>query len=152
MMKITEGGLDHPAVKALLIFHIQEARRNSPPDMVFALPEEGLRQPGVRFFSVWEGEMLLGIGAVKKLSEDHAEIKSMRSAPDQLRRGVARMILAHLLEVAADDGATRISLETGRTAPFHAAHALYQKFGFVECPPFGEYEDNGFSMCMTKEL
>lgn len=86
-----------------------------------------LRNPTVTFWSVWEGEQLAGIGALKLLDDKHGELKSMRTAPNYLRRGVASLILRHILQVAHDRCLHRLSLETGTQAGFTACHQLYLK-------------------------
>lgn len=151
-LKIVPDDLTGEAVLALLQFHLDEMHRWSPPESVHAMPAERLRQPDVAFFSAWDGAVLAGCGAIKHLSDDHGELKSMRAAPEYRGRGVGKAILARLLEEAHTRGYARVSLETGRPEPFHAAHGLYRAHGFVECPPFGDYVSDDFSICMTKDL
>jgi len=101
---------------------------------------------------VWDGTDLLGMGGLKQLDTEHGEIKSMRTAPTALRRGVARAILDHILREAGARGYRRLSLETGSNAPFAPAWALYERAGFVPCGPFGGYSDTSFSRYFTLEL
>ncbi|MGJ8535999.1 MAG: GNAT family N-acetyltransferase [Parasphingopyxis sp.] len=150
--QIREDDLSGAEIVALLEFHIAEAIRNSPPGTVHAMPVERLRAPDVTFWSLWQGDALAGCGALKQLDAAHGELKSMRTAPNFLRRGVGETILLHLVAEGKRRGYSRLSLETGRTAPFAAARALYRKHGFTACPPFGDYRDDGFSMCMTRAL
>lgn len=149
---IREDDLSDARVLALLDYHLAEMVRVSPPDGVNALPLAGLRAPGVTFYSAWDGSALAGFGALKHLSAGHAELKSMRAAPDFLGQGVGKAILRHLIDEARVRGYARLSLETGRTADYDAARALYRRHGFAECPPFGGYRDDGFSQCMTLRL
>ncbi|MEM8695692.1 MAG: GNAT family N-acetyltransferase [Pseudomonadota bacterium] len=144
--------LSGPEIAALLEFHIAEAVRHSPPGSVHAMPIERLRAPDVTFWSLWSGEALAGCGALKELDSEHGELKSMRTAPEFLRRGVGEAILLHLIEQGRQRGYRRLSLETGRPRSYVAAHALYRKHGFQECPPFADYREDGFSMCMTRML
>jgi putative acetyltransferase len=65
---------------------------------------------------------------------------------------VGEAILCHLIEQARARGYTRLSLETGKPEEFRAARTLYAKHGFAECAPFGDYQDDGFSLCMTRTL
>lgn len=150
--QIREDDLSGAEIAALLEFHIAEAIRNSPPGAVHAMPVERLRAPDVTFWSLWQGGALAGCGALKQLDASHGELKSMRTAPDFLRRGVGEAIVLHLVAEGKRRGYRRLSLETGKTAPFAAARALYRKHGFAACPPFGAYRDDGFSMCMTRTL
>ena len=131
---------------------MRAAFENSPPGAVFALDLSGLRDPSVTLWTAWEGDALLGMGALKALDANHGELKSMRTAPGALRRGVARAMLAHLIAEGRARGYRRLSLETGSNAPFAAARALYAGAGFVECGPFGWYADTEFSRYFSLEL
>lgn len=151
-LRIVPDDLTGAEILALLQLHLNDMHRWSPPESVHAMPAERLRQPDVRFFSAWDGETLAGCGAIKHLADDHGELKSMRAAPEYRGRGVGRAILDHLLAEARTRGYTRVSLETGRPEPFQPAQALYRANGFVECPPFGAYVADDFSICMTRLL
>jgi putative acetyltransferase len=152
VVRIQEGGLEHPTVIALVRQHLASAAEHSPPESVHALGYERLKQPGLRFYTAWRGDELAAMGAVKRLAADHAELKSMRTVDALQRRGIAATMLRHLLQVAADMGCTRVSLETGSMDAFAPARALYARFGFVVCPPFGDYREDPFSVCMTRML
>lgn len=144
--------LTHTDVLALLDLHVRAAHDNSPPGSVFALDASGLRHPAVTVWTAWEGDTLLGMGALKQLDPAWGEVKSMRTAPAHLRRGVAATLLDHIIVEARARGYRRLSLETGSNAPFAAAHALYRRAGFVDCAPFGPYHDTVFAQYFTKEL
>ncbi|EJU1239446.1 GNAT family N-acetyltransferase, partial [Escherichia coli] len=120
MFTIKTDDLTHPAVQALVAYHISGMLQQSPPESSHALDVQKLRNPTVTFWSVWEGEQLAGIGALKLLDDKHGELKSMRTAPNYLRRGVASLILRHILQVAHDRCLHRLSLETGTQAGFTA--------------------------------
>ncbi len=140
-------------IAALLEEHLADMRRVSPPESVHALDLAKLKRPEIRFWTAWDaaGE-LLGCGALKRLSGDHAEIKSMRTATAARGRGVARAVLNRLLDDARDQGVRRLSLETG-TQPFFApAHALYRSAGFEVCGPFEGYVEDPYSLFMTRSL
>lgn len=150
--RIVPADLDDPQVIALLDLHLRSAHANSPPGSVFALDLSGLRDPAVAVFAAWEGAALLGLGALKRLDDRHAELKSMRTAPDHLRRGVAAAILDHLIAQARTLGVARLSLETGSHPAFEPAHSLYARAGFVTCPPFGDYWDTNFARYFTRAI
>jgi len=124
----------------------------SPPESVHALDLEALRGPDVTFWTVWSDGELLGCGALKELSATHGEIKSMRTAPAHLRRGVARAMLRHILREATERGYGRLSLETGSMRAFSPARKLYESFGFAYGAPFADYREDPNSVFMTKEL
>ncbi|HUD30589.1 MAG TPA: GNAT family N-acetyltransferase [Novosphingobium sp.] len=151
-LRIVPDDLGGEAVLALLQLHLDEMHQWSPPESVHAMPAERLRQPDVAFFSAWDGDALAGCGAIKHLDDGHGELKSMRVAPAYRGRGVGRAILLRLLEEARSRGYARVSLETGRPEPFVPAQSLYRAHGFAECPPFGDYVSDDFSMCMTLDL
>lgn len=151
-LTIVEDDLSGRPVLDLLQYHLDEMHKWSPPESVHAMPADRLRQPDVTFFSAWDGETLAGCGAIKHLDETHGELKSMRADPAYRGKGVGKAILLRLLDEARARGYARVSLETGRPEPFHPAHGLYRANGFVECPPFGDYVSDDFSICMTKEL
>jgi putative acetyltransferase len=150
--RIVRDDLTHPDVVALLGLHLRAAHENSPPGSVFALDLSGLRDPSVTLWTLWEEDTLFGMGALKTLDAGHGEIKSMRTAPGQLRRGVAAAMLDHLIAQGRTRGYARLSLETGSNEPFAAARALYERAGFVECEPFADYTDRDFSRYYTLAL
>jgi putative acetyltransferase len=151
-MSITEGGLDDPDVLALLREHLQGMANHSPPESIHALDVEGLKAPGITFWTMRDGSEVLGCIALKRLDERHGEIKSMRTASAHLRKGVGAALLEHLVAEARRRGYERLSLETGSGPGFEAAHTLYRKFGFVECGPFADYREDPFSRFMTAVL
>ncbi|MFA6114283.1 MAG: GNAT family N-acetyltransferase [Sphingomonas sp.] len=151
-MRIVRDDLTHPDVIALLEFHLRSAFENSPPGSVFALDLTGLRDPAVTLWSAWDGEDLLGLGALKRLDDDHGELKSMRTAPAHLRKGVAAAMLDHLIAEGRARGYKRLSLETGNNAPFAPARALYERAGFAPCGPFADYVDTDFSRYYRLDL
>jgi len=148
-VSITEGGLDDPHVLALLREHLQGMADHSPPESIHALDVGGLKAPGITFWTMRDGSEVLGCIALKQLDERHGEIKSMRTASARLRKGVGAALLEHLVAEARRRGYERLSLETGSGPGFEAAHALYRKFGFVECGPFADYREDPFSRFMT---
>lgn len=152
MFTIKPDDLSHPAVQALVAFHISGMLEQSPPESSHALDAQKLRDPTVTFWSAWEGEQLAGIGALKMLDDGHCELKSMRTATEFLRRGVASQFLVHILDVARERGFERISLETGTQPGFTACYQLYLKHGFVDCEPFADYQLDPNSRFMTLVL
>ena len=150
--RIIEDDLTGPEVAALLQLHLAEMHQWSPPESVHAMPIERLRQADVRFYTAWHGDRLAACGALKQLDPGHGELKSMRAHPDYRRRGAGKAVLEHLLTEARARGYARVSLETGLPDTYIPARRLYQSYGFAECPPFGDYRADGFSICMTREL
>lgn len=151
-MRIDRADLDDPQVVALLDHHLREAHRNSPPGSVFALDLSGLRDPRLTLWAAWDGDALMGLGALKLLEPGHGELKSMRTAPDHVRKGVARAMLAHLLAEARAAGLSRVSLETGANEAFAAARAFYEAAGFTPRDAFGDYTLTDFNRCYSLTL
>jgi putative acetyltransferase len=151
-MHIVEGGLDDPRVVDLLQTHRIRARAETAPGSAHALDSSGLRAPGLTFWSAWEGEAVVAVGALKRLSADHGEVKSMYTAEAARGRGVGSAMLRHIMAVARARGMSRVSLETGSWPYFAPARALYARHGFVECPPFGDYQPDPNSVFMTLAL
>ena len=148
-MLIKRADLDSPAFIALLEEHRAAMLATAPPESQHALDLSGLRQPNVSVWTLHEGDALLGCGALQRLDDEHAEIKSMRTAHAHLRKGVARTMLQHLLTESRSAGFQRVSLETGSMAYFEPARRLYASFGFVECAPFDNYVEDPNSTFMT---
>jgi putative acetyltransferase len=151
-MHIVEGGLDDPRVVELLHTHRIRAGAETAPGSAHALGLSGLRAPEVTFWSAWEGDAVVGIGALKRLSEDHGELKSMHTAEAARGRGVGSALLRQIMAAARARGMSRLSLETGSWAYFAPARALYARHGFVECGPFGDYREDPNSVFMTLGL
>ena len=141
-----------PELVELLARHLADMARHSPPESIHALGVDGLRAPGVTFWSVWHGQELVGCGALKELGATHGEIKSMRTVASYLRRGVGAKLLEHILGVARERGYRRLSLETGSMEAFRPARMLYARFGFEVCGPFAQYHEDPYSTFMTREL
>jgi putative acetyltransferase len=150
-----EISIDNPNaddVRALLERHLAFAHEHSPPEDVHALGVDELLDPAVTLFSFRRNGELLGVGALKRLDDRHAELKSMHTAESARRRGIGHAMLDHLLGVARERGFRQVSLETGTMAAFTAARSLYARAGFVPCPPFGDYRGSPNSTCMTLTL
>ena len=139
-------------VRALLTTHLSFAREVTPEGHVHALELDGLRDPAVTLFSVRRDGELVGMGALKQLDDTHGELKSMHVKHDVRRGGVGRALVGYLLAEARARGYTRVSLETGTGPAFEAGRALYERMGFTPCPPFAQYWDNPYSVCMSIEL
>ena len=148
-LEIREGGLDDPRVVALLETHLRRARAETAPGSAHALDLSGLRAAGVTFWSAWAGDAAAGVGALKALSAEEGEVKSMHVAESLRGRGVGRALLRHIVSAARARGMTRLSLETGSWPYFAPARAMYARAGFVSCGPFGEYREDANSVFMT---
>jgi len=129
---------------------MQIAHSLSSPEDVHALDLEALCADEIVFFTARAAGKLLGMGALRKLSDEHYEIKSMHTSAAARRTGVARAMVEHLATYASSVGATRVSLETGTMDEMAPARELYASCGFDVCKPFGDYRDSPASLCMTR--
>jgi putative acetyltransferase len=153
--EITTDDPRKPDVQGLLARHLAFCSSETPPEHSFALNVDGLLDPQVTFVSYRDGGpggAVLGVAAIKALDPAHVELKSMHTAAEARGRGVARALLAHLLDVARARGYQRVSLETGTTPGFAAARALYESAGFTPCGPFAGYPVTGDNTFYTLTL
>ena len=144
-LEIREDDLSGAATRELLRLHLEGMHATSPAGSVFALDLSALRAAGVTVWTAWSREAIAGIGALKELGGGTGEIKSMRTHPDYLRRGVGAALLEHIIEVARARGMTRLCLETGSGPAFEPALALYRRRGFVDGEAFAEYRRSAFN-------
>jgi putative acetyltransferase len=149
---IREDDLEDEAVRALLALHLAGMQAASPPEFSFALDLSGLKTPSITVWTAWDAETVVGVGALKRLDGGSGEVKSMRTAPAHLRRGVAAALLEHIIDQARRRGLRRLSLETGSGPEFEAALALYRKRGFVEGEPFADYQPSPFNQFLHLAL
>ncbi len=149
-MEIRIDTLEDGAVVALLEEHLREMRSISPPESVHALDPAALRRSEITFWSAWIGDELAGCGALKELTKEHGEIKSMRTSKRHRRKGIASTILQRIIAEATRRGYRRLSLETGSKAHFEPARRLYASFGFEPCGPIEGYSDDPNSTFMTR--
>ena len=150
--EIRTDDLSGPEIAALLQEHLASVAQYSPPETIHALDLDALRAPDVTVWTVWQGPDLAGCGALKELDPRHGELKSMRTATSHRRRGVAAMLVEHMMLVARERGYRRLSLETGAMEAFAPARALYARFGFEFCGPFADYVEDSYGVFMTKAL
>lgn len=151
-LRLTLDSAHDPRVTAFLQAHLDDMYRISPPESVHALDVEQLRQPDIRFWTAWAGEVLAGCCALKQLSPDHLELKSMRVDAAFRGTGVAQKLLDFVLAQALQSGTQRISLETGTEDFFAPARRLYARNGFALCEPFASYQPDPNSCFMTLTL
>lgn len=151
-IRVRVDDLSSPEVQALVAEHLAGMHSHSPPGQVKALAVGALRQPGITFWTAWQGGELCGCGALKALDAVSGELKSMRTRARFLRRGVAQALLDEITRVATARGYRSLLLETGTGEAFDAAHALYLRNGFAWCGPFGDYQATDFNVFMGRSL
>jgi putative acetyltransferase len=151
-VEVRKDDLSGEATRALVRLHLQGMQANSPPESVFALDLSGLTGPEITVWSAWIGEEVAGMAALRDLGDATGELKSMRTHPRFLRRGVARALLERIIEAARAAGMVRLSLETGSGPAFEPALELYRRRGFVPGEAFGQYQRSPFNQFLHLQL
>ena len=151
-MKSIEGNFDNLEVNDLLKKHFVELRSVSPAGSTHVLDIAGLKDPSIKFWSLWENNKLVGCGALKFLEKNHGEFKSIRVADEFRKKGIGERIINHLIEEAKKLEISKLSIETGAGEFFLPARTLFSKFGFKKCPPFAHYKEDPNSCYYTLNL
>jgi putative acetyltransferase len=151
-MDIRVDDLTSNEITHLLQVHQDDMLTHSPPKSVHTLDLIALKSPSITFWSAWSEGKLAGCGALKEIDDSHAELKSVRTSNDHLRKGVAAKLVDHILTTAKKRSYKKVSLETGNSTAFLPAKNLYKKLGFKDCQPFADYNEDPFSSFMTKDL
>ena len=149
MLKSIEGNFDNPEVNELLIKHFIELRSVSPEGSAHVLDIDGLKDPSIKFWSLWENDKLMGSGALKFLDKNHGEFKSIRVNDKFKNNGNGLKVINHLINKAKSLMVKKISLETGAGKFFTPARKLFVKCGFKTCNPFSHYKDDINSVYMS---
>jgi putative acetyltransferase len=151
-MKSIENNFAEAQVNELLTKHFIELRSVSPKGSTHVLNIPGLKDPSIRFWSLWDGEDLIGCGALKLLDKEHGEFKSIRVADKYRKSGMGEKIISHLIDQAQQIGIKKISTETGAGEFFDPARKLFKKFGFKNCKPFAHYKEDPNSCYYTLNI
>jgi len=123
---------------------------STPIEHVYALDASKLFSPDITVFGARFDGVLVGVGALRRLDADHAELKSMHTLARSRGHGVGKAMVAHIEQFAKEQGVKRISLETGATEPFKPARQLYESLSYQDCEAFGDYVSSEDNTCMTK--
>ena len=150
MLKSIEGNFDNPEVHKLLVKHFIELRSVSPEGSAHVLDIAGLKDPTIKFWSLWEKDQLMGIGALKFLDKEHGEFKSIRVNDKFRKKKNGIKLINHLIGEAKKLNIKRLSLETGSGNFFNPARKLFNHCGFRVCEPFSHYKKdiNSVYMCL----
>ena len=152
MIKSIENNFDHPKVNHLLIKHFIELRSVSSKGSTHVLDIPGLKDPSIKFWSLWDNNHLIGCGALKLIGENHGEFKSIRVSDDFRNKGIGNKIISHLIIQAKKLGIKKLSIETGSGNFFLPARKLFEHFKFTECKPFAHYKEDPNSCYYTLDL
>ena len=152
MLKSVEDNFDHPKVNQLLEKHFIELRAASPEGSAHVLDIPGLKDPSIKFWSLWEDDHLMGCGALKFLDKDHGEFKSIRVHDDFRGKGNGIKVINDLTKKAINFKIKRLSIETGAGKFFAPARKLFNKCDFQPCQPFAHYKKDVNSIYLTKPI
>ncbi len=152
MFTIGEDDLASESTRSLLAIHLSGMHANSPPGSVFALDLSGLQSDDVTVWTARQSGATIGVAALRTLRDGTGEVKSMRTHPDFLRRGVATALLEHVIDQASQRGLTGLSLETGSGPAFDPALSLYRKRGFQNGGAFADYQQSDFNQFLHLRL
>ncbi len=150
MLTSIEGNFDNPKVHELLIKHFIELRAASPEGSAHVLDIDGLKHSSIKFWSLWNGKMLTGCGALKFLENNHGEFKSIRVHDNYRKKGYGIKVINHLISEAKKLNVKQLSIETGAGDFFIPARKLFKICGFEPCMPFAHYKEDINSIYLTK--
>tara|TARA_Y100000992_G_C21013122_1_gene372044 strand:+ start:70 stop:531 length:462 start_codon:yes stop_codon:yes gene_type:complete len=150
MLTSIEGNFDNPKVHELLIKHFIELRAASPEGSAHVLDIDGLKHSSIKFWSLWNGKMLTGCGALKFLEINHGEFKSIRVHDNFRKKGYGIKVINHLISEAKKLNVKQLSIETGAGDFFIPARKLFKICGFEPCMPFAHYKEDINSIYLTK--
>ena len=137
------------SVHELLVKHFIELRSVSPEGSAHVLDIAGLKDPTIKFWSLWEKDQLMGAGALKFLDKEHGEFKSIRVNDKFRNKKNGIKIIEHLIKEAKKLNVKKLSLETGAGEFFLPARKLFMSSGFEVCEPFSHYKDDVNSVYMS---
>ena len=149
MLKSIEDNFDNVKVHDLLVKHFVELRTVSPEGSAHVLNIADLKSRSIKFWSLWEGEELMGVGALKFINKVHGEFKSIRVNDKFRNKGYGLKVINHLIYEARKLNIEQLSLETGAGSFFQNARKLFTKCGFKTCEPFSHYEKDVNSIYMS---
>jgi putative acetyltransferase len=149
MLKSIEGNFDNIEVHDLLVKHFIELRSVSPEGSTHVLDIAGLKVSSIKFWSLWEDDELMGVGALKFLNKVHGEFKSIRVNDKFRYKGYGLKVTNHLINEARKLNIQQLSLETGAGNFFQNARKLFAKCGFKTCEPFSHYKKDTNSVYMS---
>jgi len=149
MLKSIEGNFNNSEVNKMLIKHFIELRSVSPEGSAHVLDIVGLKDPAIKFWSLWENDLLMGAGALKFLDKNHGEFKSIRVNDKFRNKKNSIKVIDHLINEAKKMNVKKLSLETGAGEFFLPARKLFLGCGFKVCDPFSHYKKDVNSVYMS---
>src|SRR4051794_2531830 len=109
-----------------------------PAESCHRFAVERLIAEGVPFFVLRSDGVAAACGGVKLFGTEYGEIKRMYVRPQFRGMGFAKLMIKYLADYACLHGVKLLRLETGIHQ--HEAIGLYERMGFHNIPPFGDYK------------
>ncbi|MEX0277710.1 MAG: GNAT family N-acetyltransferase [Ruegeria sp.] len=154
MIDIREVDPGTEDVRPIIEAHLAHSWDATPQTSNHTMDVDSLREPGIRFWALYEAGKPLGCGALKALPDGTAEVKSVHVVAAARGRGLARIMMTHLADLARAEGVRALVLETGadHLSEYDAARKLYESLGYAYCDPIYGYEDDFNSAFMRLSL
>lgn len=154
---IKQERADHPQVVALLDALDRYLGELYEPQANHILSVEELLAPEVSLFAAWQGERIVGTGAVRRMpgepdtqGQAYGEVKRMYVDPSLRGQRLGSRMVAMLEHSMRAQSLSLALLETGEDQ--REAVRLYERCGYRRRGAFGGYPDNGLSLFMQKTL
>ncbi len=122
----------------LINYHANTLREQTAPGSAHVLDIEQLKGSNIIIWTAWLDDALCGMGGLKVIDEEHAELKSFHTIEQYRGNGIGKKLLNFIIERAREMGISRLVLGTGSWQYFIPAVNLYKSFGFVETGPFDD--------------
>ncbi|NOD47854.1 MULTISPECIES: GNAT family N-acetyltransferase [unclassified Ruegeria] len=154
MIDIRKADPTSDALRAVVDAHFSHSETAGPAESNHTMDAESLAGPGIRFWAIYEGQQPLGCGALKMLPDGTAEVKSVHILAQARGRGLARLMMQHMADIARAEGIEALVLETGAAhlAEYDAARKLYEALGYSYCESIFGYEADPNSAFMRLPL
>ncbi len=154
MIEIREADPTSDALRPVIEAHFAHSETAGPAESNHTMDAETLAGQGLRFWAIYDSEKPVGCGALKALPDGTAEVKSVHIIAQARGRGLARVMMEHLSELARNEGVVALVLETGAAhlPEYDAARKLYEALGYSYCGPIFGYAADPNSAFMRLAL
>lgn len=151
-IEIRPADFDEPKLHQLVQAHHAYGAAHYPAESNHELGMHQLAADNMRLLTAWLDDKCVGMAGIKFLGDHAAELKSMHVVASGRGHGIGTKLINHILEMARAQSIDEIYLETGNKEASAAARAMYEKFGFTYCGPFGDYREDPESVFMRLVL
>ncbi len=141
-----------PDIRHLIGAHLEYGHTSYPNESGHHLTAEQHQAAGVSLFAARDTKECVGISGLKMITTETAEIRSMHVLEHARGRGIGEALLRYTIQHAEQTGLQALYLGTGSRAPSAPARRLYQRAGFIYCPPFGLYAADPESVYMMRSV